>query len=165
MSTHDGYHLLRVTIRILSHYRVADPDVACAALLHDAVEDHSGGHRPRRRPGRRPWRCWPGGSANAPPSRRDHQARLGARASMARWCRPCARSSCAGHSAGGRRQGPHRRPARCRKGAVHRDRARPPRQQRGQPAIRRPARRGSGHPRAYHRRKPIARDRHRPSAA
>jgi hypothetical protein len=34
-------HLLRVTIRILSHYRVADPDLACAALLHDAVEDHA----------------------------------------------------------------------------------------------------------------------------
>jgi HD domain len=34
-------HLLRVTIRILSRYRVADPDVACAALLHDAVEDHT----------------------------------------------------------------------------------------------------------------------------
>ena len=34
-------HLLRVTIRILSHYRVTDPDVACAALLHDAVEDHA----------------------------------------------------------------------------------------------------------------------------
>jgi hypothetical protein len=34
-------HLLRVTIRILSHYRAADPDVACAALLHDAVEDHA----------------------------------------------------------------------------------------------------------------------------
>ena len=29
-----------MTIRILRHYRVADPDVACAALLHDAVEDH-----------------------------------------------------------------------------------------------------------------------------
>ena len=28
-------HLLRVTIRILSHYRVTDPDVACAGLLHD----------------------------------------------------------------------------------------------------------------------------------
>ena len=27
-------HLLRVAIRILSHYRVTDPDVACAALLH-----------------------------------------------------------------------------------------------------------------------------------
>jgi hypothetical protein len=36
-----GNHLLRVTIRILSHYRVFDPDVACAALLHDAVEDHA----------------------------------------------------------------------------------------------------------------------------
>ena len=34
-------HLLRVAIRILSHYRVTDPDVACAALLHDAVEDHA----------------------------------------------------------------------------------------------------------------------------
>jgi hypothetical protein len=34
-------HLLRVTIRILSHYRVSDPDVACAALLHDAIEDHA----------------------------------------------------------------------------------------------------------------------------
>jgi hypothetical protein len=40
---HEPYanHLLRVTIRILSHYRVADPDVACAALLHDAIEDHA----------------------------------------------------------------------------------------------------------------------------
>ena len=34
-------HPLRVTIRILSHYRVADADVACAALLHDTVEDHT----------------------------------------------------------------------------------------------------------------------------
>src|SRR6266702_1312281 len=34
-------HLLRVTIRIISHYRVRDSDVACAALLHDAVEDHA----------------------------------------------------------------------------------------------------------------------------
>jgi hypothetical protein len=39
-------HLLRVTIRILSHYRVADPDVVCAALLHDAVEDHAEGIAP-----------------------------------------------------------------------------------------------------------------------
>jgi hypothetical protein len=39
-------HLLRVTIRILSHYRVSDPDVACAALLHDAVEDHAEGIAP-----------------------------------------------------------------------------------------------------------------------
>ena len=34
-------HLLRVTIRIVSHYQVTDPDVACAGLLHDAVEDHA----------------------------------------------------------------------------------------------------------------------------
>jgi (p)ppGpp synthase/HD superfamily hydrolase len=34
-------HPLRVTIRILSHYRVTHADVACAALLHDAVEDHA----------------------------------------------------------------------------------------------------------------------------
>jgi hypothetical protein len=35
-------HPLRVTIRILSHYQVTDPDLACAALLHDTVEDHAG---------------------------------------------------------------------------------------------------------------------------
>src|SRR5258708_1964126 len=35
-------HLLRVAIRIISHYRAADPDLAAAALLHDAVEDHAG---------------------------------------------------------------------------------------------------------------------------
>jgi hypothetical protein len=34
-------HLLRVAIRILSHYGVHDPDIACAGLLHDAVEDHA----------------------------------------------------------------------------------------------------------------------------
>ena len=34
-------HLLRVAIRILSHYGVRDADVAAAALLHDAVEDHA----------------------------------------------------------------------------------------------------------------------------
>jgi hypothetical protein len=33
-------HLLRVAIRIMSHYGVHDADVVCAALLHDAVEDH-----------------------------------------------------------------------------------------------------------------------------
>jgi hypothetical protein len=33
-------HLLRVAIRIMSHYGVRDADVICAALLHDAVEDH-----------------------------------------------------------------------------------------------------------------------------
>jgi HD domain len=41
-------HLLRVTIRILSHYRVTDPDVTCAALLHDAVEDHAADIAPGR---------------------------------------------------------------------------------------------------------------------
>lgn len=34
-------HLLRVAIRIMSHYRITDADVICAALLHDAVEDHA----------------------------------------------------------------------------------------------------------------------------
>ena len=34
-------HLLRVAIRILHHYRVSDTEVTCAALLHDAVEDHA----------------------------------------------------------------------------------------------------------------------------
>lgn len=43
-------HLLRVTIRILSHYRVTDPDVACAALLHDAVEDHAADIAPGGQP-------------------------------------------------------------------------------------------------------------------
>jgi (p)ppGpp synthase/HD superfamily hydrolase len=33
-------HLLRVTIRVMSHYRVRDPEVIVAALLHDTVEDH-----------------------------------------------------------------------------------------------------------------------------
>lgn len=42
--------------------------------------------------------------------------------------------------AGGRRQGHDRRSTRCRPGAVCRDRASPRRQQRGQAAIRRPAR-------------------------
>jgi (p)ppGpp synthase/HD superfamily hydrolase len=36
-------HPLRVTVRILSHYHVTDADVACAALLHDTVEDHADG--------------------------------------------------------------------------------------------------------------------------
>ena len=33
-------HLLRVALRIICHYGVEDADVICAALLHDAVEDH-----------------------------------------------------------------------------------------------------------------------------
>lgn len=35
-------HLLRVALRIICHYGVDDPEVICAALLHDAVEDHAG---------------------------------------------------------------------------------------------------------------------------
>jgi (p)ppGpp synthase/HD superfamily hydrolase len=35
-------HLLRVAIRIMSHYGVHDADLAIAGLLHDAVEDHAG---------------------------------------------------------------------------------------------------------------------------
>jgi (p)ppGpp synthase/HD superfamily hydrolase len=34
-------HLLRVAIRIIHYYRVPDPDILAAALLHDAVEDHA----------------------------------------------------------------------------------------------------------------------------
>ncbi len=34
-------HLLRVAIRIMSHYGVHDPEVVIAGLLHDAVEDHA----------------------------------------------------------------------------------------------------------------------------
>lgn len=33
-------HVLRVALRIASHYRVRDPDVLIAALLHDTAEDH-----------------------------------------------------------------------------------------------------------------------------
>jgi hypothetical protein len=39
-------HLLRVAIRIMTYYRVTDADVICAALLHDAVEDHAAGLAP-----------------------------------------------------------------------------------------------------------------------
>jgi len=35
-------HLLRVAARIIVYYQVQDADVICAALLHDAVEDHAG---------------------------------------------------------------------------------------------------------------------------
>src|SRR5487761_104223 len=35
-------HLLRVAIRIIAYYHVRDADAVCAALLHDAVEDHPG---------------------------------------------------------------------------------------------------------------------------
>lgn len=33
-------HLMRVAIRIISHYEITDTDVVVAGLLHDAVEDH-----------------------------------------------------------------------------------------------------------------------------
>jgi (p)ppGpp synthase/HD superfamily hydrolase len=36
-------HLLRVAIRVAKYYNVNDRDVLCAALLHDAVEDHPEG--------------------------------------------------------------------------------------------------------------------------
>lgn len=36
-------HLLRVALRIICHYQVRDTDIVCAALLHDAVEDHADG--------------------------------------------------------------------------------------------------------------------------
>jgi hypothetical protein len=36
-------HPLRVAIRILSRYRVRDPGLVCAALLHDTVEGHADG--------------------------------------------------------------------------------------------------------------------------
>lgn len=34
-------HLLRVAIRVISHYEVRDSDVVAAALLHDSIEDHA----------------------------------------------------------------------------------------------------------------------------
>jgi (p)ppGpp synthase/HD superfamily hydrolase len=34
-------HVLRVALRIVCHYEVRNADVVCAALLHDAVEDHA----------------------------------------------------------------------------------------------------------------------------
>jgi hypothetical protein len=43
-------HPLRVAIRILSHYRARDPDVACAALLYDMVEDHAADITPASTP-------------------------------------------------------------------------------------------------------------------
>ncbi len=44
-------HLLRVALRIMVHYGVRDPDVICAALLHDTVEDHAGELSAAGRPG------------------------------------------------------------------------------------------------------------------
>jgi len=61
-------HALRVPLRIICHYDVRDTDIICAALLHDAVEDHASdlaARPPRgiRRPGR-PFR--PAGRRSGP---------------------------------------------------------------------------------------------------
>jgi hypothetical protein len=49
-------HLLRVALRIVCYYRVTDPEVLVAALLHDAVEDRSWAMagRPDNNPGPAP---------------------------------------------------------------------------------------------------------------
>ena len=44
-------HLLRVALRIMVHYSVREPDVICAALFHDSVEDHAGDLSAAGRPG------------------------------------------------------------------------------------------------------------------
>lgn len=44
-------HLLRVALRIACHYGVDDIEVICAALLHDAVEDHAADLAPGGRAG------------------------------------------------------------------------------------------------------------------
>lgn len=44
-------HLWRVALRILVHYYVRDSDMACAALLHDTVENHADDLSPTGRPG------------------------------------------------------------------------------------------------------------------
>ncbi len=44
-------HLLRVALRIICHYDVRDTEIICAALLHDAVEDHADDLAPDGRPG------------------------------------------------------------------------------------------------------------------
>ncbi len=50
-------HLLRVAIRVMSHYGVHDADVVCAALLHDAVEGDAA-ELARRAPGKLRSRRW-----------------------------------------------------------------------------------------------------------
>ena len=54
-------HLLRVAIRIITYYGVRDADVICAALLHDAVEDHAGSW-PTTADSRKHWQRWLGSS-------------------------------------------------------------------------------------------------------
>jgi len=44
-------HLLRVALRIICHYETRDADTICAALLHDAVEDHASDLSPDGQPG------------------------------------------------------------------------------------------------------------------
>lgn len=44
-------HPLRVALRIICHYDVSDASIICAALLHDAVEDHADDLAPNGRPG------------------------------------------------------------------------------------------------------------------
>jgi (p)ppGpp synthase/HD superfamily hydrolase len=44
-------HLLRVALRIICHYETRDADTICAALLHDAVEDHAYDLSPDGQPG------------------------------------------------------------------------------------------------------------------
>ena len=44
-------HLLRVALRVMVHYGVWEPDVICAALLHDTVEDHADDLSTTGRPG------------------------------------------------------------------------------------------------------------------
>jgi HD domain len=183
-------HLLRVTIRILSHYGVTDPDVACAALLHDAVEDHAADIAPSgdRQAALAVLAARFGARTAAlvaavtnpewEPGHDEHeQYREHVLTSLAAspWAQVIKASDftdnavgiihttgpklarlagkygplvpalarahpAPGHAAGERRQGHDRRPARRRPGSVRRDRARPPRRQRDQSVIRRPAR-------------------------
>lgn len=38
---HYADHILRVTLRILDHYHITDPEIVAAAMLHDSLEDHA----------------------------------------------------------------------------------------------------------------------------
>jgi (p)ppGpp synthase/HD superfamily hydrolase len=59
-------HLLRVTLRILCYYRITDPDLLVAALLHDSVEDQ-------------PWAMTGRPTSHGPPPRDQAFAALAAR--------------------------------------------------------------------------------------